>query len=184
MMTTNSQPANINRTCYRKNEDQWRNLPGCRAIRSQTTALVAALLPSSYPREQILPHFVLIFSFVHDLVSNLSDHFSCGWVRVKCFLKFIFFVEAVIRSKGFVSNLTSFLEASVEQLTSWSVFLNSIPERKKLAQFFLFFVSTRSHFFLVFVSNCALEDFSSLNFVLNESWLFHFWETYLTLAFS
>jgi len=35
-----------------------------------------------------------------------------------------------------------------------------LPERKKLAQFFLFLVLTRSHFFLVFVSDCALEDFS------------------------
>jgi len=35
-----------------------------------------------------------------------------------------------------------------------------IPERKKLAHFFIFLVLTRSHFFLVFVSECALEDFS------------------------
>ena len=35
-----------------------------------------------------------------------------------------------------------------------------LPERKKLAQFFLFLVLTRSHFLLVFVSDCALEDFS------------------------
>jgi len=75
--------------------------------------------------------FVSIFYFVHDLVSNLSHHFSCGCVRVKCFLRFIFFVEAIIRSKGFVSNLSSFLEASVGQHTSWSVFLNSIFLLKK-----------------------------------------------------
>jgi len=47
-------------------------------------------------------------------------------------------------------------------IDNFSKYAWAIPtrERKKWAQFFLFLVLTRSHFFLVFVSNCALEDFS------------------------